>query len=384
MISTRVLSLAALCVASSPAFALDQGDYSFNGFGTLGLTHLGGADESHGYGISGQTTDHWRGDQLSKLGGQFQYGISNTLGLTAQATAKPQQDEWKANLEWLYLSWKATDKLVLRAGRLGGTTYMYSDTLNIGFTNPWIRLPDEVYSQVQITNYEGADFIYTEPFSFGSLTVQASGGVAKNRKIFVLDELYDVDYDNFFAANATLAVNDFGSLRVSYAEADVTSDNRAMVGTPFGMIDQTLVTLDHTHSTFTSVGYQYDNGVWISSDEWTRRTIGDGSSPVEAMYFMGGRRFGDFLAHVTYGQMKDDFGRETSWTYGLNYNVSPTVVLKGEFKRVDTHGGTTGVFVKNAQETVDDALFAQSSGAIGNPSRNFDGDIFSIGVDFVF
>jgi len=383
MISTRVLSLAALCVASSPAFALDQGDYRFNGFGTLGVTHLGGADDSHGYGVTGQTTDHWRGDQLSKLGGQLQYGITNTVGLTAQALIKPQQDEWKGNLEWLYLSWQATDKLKFRAGRLGGTAYMYSDTLNVGYTNPWIRLPDEVYSQVQVTNYEGADFIYTEPLSFGSLTVQMSGGAANNRKLFVLDQLYDADYKNYFAANATLAVNDFGSLRISYAETDVTSNDHAVVSTPFGMVDQTLIKLDNTHTAFTSVGYQYDNGVWVSSDELTHRTIAT-ASPVDAMYFMGGRRFGDFLAHVTYGQMKDDSGRENSWTYGLNYSVTPTVVVKGEFKRVETHGGTTGVFVKNAQETANNILFAQSAGAFGTPSRNFDGNIISIGVDFVF
>lgn len=383
MISTRVLSLAALCVASSPAFALDQGDYRLNGFGTLGVTHLGGADDSHGYGITGQTTDHWRGDQLSKLGGQVQYGITNTVGLTAQAIIKPQQDEWQGNLEWLYLSWQATDKLKFRAGRLGATAYMYSDTLNVGFTNPWIRLPDEVYSQVQISNYEGTDFIYTEPLSFGSLTVQMSGGVANNRKLFILDKLYDVDYKHYFSANATLAVNDFGSLRISYTEADVTSNDHAVVSTPFGMVDQTLVNLDRTHATFTSLGYQYDNGVWVSSDELTHRST-DGSSPVDAMYFMAGRRFGDFLAHVTYGQMKDDTGHENSWTYGLNYNVSPSVVLKGEFKRVDTHGGTSGAFIKTPQETVNNILFAQSAGALGTPSRNFEGDIISIGVDFVF
>ncbi|KAA8554013.1 MULTISPECIES: hypothetical protein [Pseudomonas] len=383
MISTRVLSIAALCVASSPAFALDQGDYRFNGFGTLGVTHLGGADDSHGYGITGQTTDHWRGDQLSKLGGQLQYGITDTVGLTAQAIIKPQQDEWQGNLEWLYLSWQATDKLKFRVGRLGGSTYMYSETLNVGYTNPWIRLPDEVYSQVQISNYEGADFIYTEPLSFGSLTVQVSGGVANNRKLFILDKLYDADYKNYFAANATLAVNDFGSLRISYAETDVTSNDRAVVSTPFGMVDQTIIELDSTHTAFTSLGYQYDNGVWVSSDELTHRTVA-GASPVDAMYFMGGRRFGDFLAHVTYGQMKDDSGHESSWTYGLNYNVTPSVVVKGEFKRVDTHGGTSGVFIKTPQETVNNILFAQSSGAFGNPSRNFDGDIFSIGVDFVF
>lgn len=50
--------------------------------------------------MSGQTTDSWRGDQLSKFGAQLTYGLTDTLGVTLQATAKPLQDEWQANLEW--------------------------------------------------------------------------------------------------------------------------------------------------------------------------------------------------------------------------------------------------------------------------------------------
>lgn len=57
----RALGIAGL-IATTPAMALDQGDYQFNGFGTAGLTHLGGEDKGRSFGISGQTTDAWRGD----------------------------------------------------------------------------------------------------------------------------------------------------------------------------------------------------------------------------------------------------------------------------------------------------------------------------------
>jgi len=55
----------AICLASTSAFALDQGEYRFNGFGTAAISRVGGVDDAKGYGISGQTTDSWRGDQLS-------------------------------------------------------------------------------------------------------------------------------------------------------------------------------------------------------------------------------------------------------------------------------------------------------------------------------
>ena len=65
-------------------------------------------------------------------------------------------------------------------------------------------------------------------------------------------------------------------------------------------------------------------------------------------------------------------------TYGLNYSFSPTVTLKGEYKRVDTSQGdeALGVFQADAQQTLNNA-FGQS---YGTP----DADIFSVGVDFIF
>lgn len=98
MFKARLLPLA-ICLAAAPAFALEQGEHRFNTFGTVGITHLGGEDDGRSYGITGQTTDSWRGDQLSKFGAQIQYGLTDTVGITAQVTAKPAQDDWQANIE---------------------------------------------------------------------------------------------------------------------------------------------------------------------------------------------------------------------------------------------------------------------------------------------
>ncbi|AMM02876.1 MULTISPECIES: hypothetical protein [Pseudomonas] len=382
----RALGIAGL-IATTPAMALDQGDYQFNGFGTAGLTHLGGEDKGRSFGISGQTTDAWRGDQLSRLGGQLQYGLTDTLGVTVQGTLKPEQDTWKGNLEWAYLSWKATEGLTVRVGRLRLPIYMYSETLDVGVTHPWLRLPDEVYSQVQLSNYEGADALYTVTTGIGSVTFQVAGGQAANRNLFAMDDLYDIDYKKIFAANVSLETYDFGTLRLGYAEADIDTNLSASVVAPGGSPTQVdFLSLNRKKGGFASIGYQYDNGTWVSSNEWTsNNTEGDQQGSIDAFYLMGGRRFGDALLHLTYAQLDEDAGRQSSWTYGMNYNLAPNLVLKGEYKRVDTRGnGYRGTFVQNAQETFDHAVFAASNGTAGTPSRNYDGDIVSVGVDFVF
>ncbi|WP_374381378.1 hypothetical protein [Pseudomonas fluvialis] len=384
MMKMKLLPLA-ICLASAPVFALEQGEYRLNYFGTVGITHLGGEDQGRSYGVSGQTTDSWRGDQLSKFGAQLTYGLTDTLGVTLQATAKPLQDEWQANLEWAYLSWQANDQLMVRAGRLRSPVYMYSESLDVGFSYPWLRLPDEVYSQVQLSNYEGADVVYTLPLSYGSVTFQVAAGQAKNRDYFAYDDLFSIDYGKLFGANVSLATNDYGTFRVGYVEADISTTIDGMVnafGTPTYL---QLLELKKDKGKFTSIGYQYDNGTWLTANEWTTRvTENDNNASIDSFYLMGGRRFGDFLAHVTYAQLDENEGRQNSWTLGLNYNIAPTVVLKTEYKRVDTSGGYDGVFVRGKQELYENELFERSGGLAGVPARNYDGDIISVGVDFVF
>ena len=389
MTALRVAGLAAVCLVATPAFALEQGEHRFNGFGTVGFTHLGGEDDGRSYGIQGQTNDSWRGDQLSKFGAQLSYGITDTLGVTVQGTAKAQQDEWKANLEWAYLSLQANDQLMLRAGRLRSPVYMYSESLDVGYSYPWLRLPDEVYSQVQVANYEGIDAVYTVPLSYGSVTFQIAGGQAKNRDYYAYDEQFDIDYGKLFGASVGLATNDFGTLRIGYVEADIKTDITGTVdATDIGLgVNQplSLLNLNKEKGKFTSIGYQYDNGTWISSNEWTSRLIeNDGMEAIDSFYLMGGRRFGDFLPHVTYAQLDDNGGRQSSWTLGLNYQATPTVVVKGEYKRVDTKNGLDGVFTRSAQEVFDNEVNGRFGGAVGAPARNYDGDIVSVGVDFVF
>jgi len=375
MTAVRVISLAAACLAAAPAFALEQGEHRFNGFGTVGVTHLGGEEDGRSYGIQGQTNDSWRGDQLSKFGAQLQYGLTDTIGATIQLTAKAEKDDWQANLEWAYLSWQADQNLMLRAGRLRTPVFMYSETLDVGYSYPWLRLPDEVYSLVYLTSYEGVDAIYSLPLSYGSVSFQLAAGQAKNDDTYVYDEDFEMDYENLFGANVSLATNDFGTFRIGYVEADLSADFRVSITGVAQPIP--LLQLDETKGKFTSIGHQYDNGTWVSSNEWVSRSIeNDDSGSSDAFYLMGGRRFGDFLAHATYAQLDDDAGRQSSWTYGLNYNLMPTVTLKGEYKRVDTSGGYDGLFVRNALEVIGNAR--------GVPARNFDGEIISVGVDFVF
>jgi hypothetical protein len=385
--SKRHLLGLAVCLASLPALAVEQGEYQFNGFGTLGVTHMGGESDLD-YGMQGQTNDGWRGDQLSKLAVQLRYGITDTLSVTGQLGTKPVQDSWEAGPGNLYLAWEASDNLTLRGGRLGTPIYMYSETLNVGFSYPWLRLPEEVYSLVQLTSHDGGDVLYNRSTDIGTLSFQVAGGQAIKRDHYALDDMQELDYRDVFAANLALSTDNFGTFRVGYAEADLQITLDETITNVFGAQEKVQFNaLDAQKGKFSSLGHQYDNGTWLSAAEAVKLTIEqDDDAETNAFYIMGGRRFGDYLAHLTYGQLDESSGRQVSMTYGLNYNITPTVTLKGEYKRVDTSQGdeSIGVFKANAQQSYDNGAYQKFNGVVGAPLGTHDADIFSVGVDFIF
>lgn len=386
MRKVHLLSLA-IAMASSTAYAVEQGEFVYHGFGTVGITHMGGEDELN-YGMQGQTNDKWRGDQLSKLAVQMQYGITDTVSFTGQLGTKAQQDSWEAGPGAVYLAWQTNDNMTLRGGRLATPVYMYSETLQVGFSYPWLRLPEEVYSLVQISNHDGADMLYNRSTPLGAMSFQLSGGTAIKRDHYAVDDMQELDYRDVFATNLALSTDNFGTFRIGYAEADLKISVNETITNVFGAPQEVnFRELDGNKGKFSSFGHQYDNGVWLSAAEAVKLQVeSDEEAETNAFYLMGGRRFGDFLAHVTYGQLDEPSGRQVSMTYGLNYSFSPTVTLKGEFKRVDTSQGnqSDGVYEANAQQAYDNAAFQRTNGTFGTPLGNPDGDIISVGVDFIF
>ncbi|SDT90281.1 hypothetical protein [Halopseudomonas salegens] len=386
MTMIRMVGLAA-CLAATPIFALEQGEYRFNGFGTVGFNHLGGEEEGTGFGVEGQTKTSWRGDELSKLGGQSSYGITDDLSATLQVLARAKHDSWEVMPEWAYLAYQANDNLTLRAGRMGTNFYMYSETLNVGFTYPWLSLPTEVYGQVQLTNAEGVDLIYSHTTPYGQLVFQAAAGQAKNRDLYLYDTMQDFDYEDRMSASLQLATNRFGDFRIGYSEANVTLEASEPVtvftGTGFGpgTVD---VSSDGLKGKYTSIGHRFDNGTYLTSSEITKLVIeNDGSKEALAYYVMGGRRFGDYLGHLTFAERKSGGLSQDSWTVGMNYSLLPNATLKGEYKRVSADAGY-GSFDNSFQDIYDAGLHQATGGALGQPLEKRDADIVSVGIDFVF
>jgi hypothetical protein len=83
-------------------------------------------------------------------------------------------------LTWAFLSWRPTNDLLFRGGRLRVPFYLHSETTDIGETFDFARLPVEVYPVSTIANIDGLSGNKTWNFDVGELTLSGYVGELTN------------------------------------------------------------------------------------------------------------------------------------------------------------------------------------------------------------
>jgi porin-like protein len=319
--SPRILALACLAaaLAATAARADDRAPpmFSFSGYGTLGVVHSdeSGADYlADAFKPSGPgATRAWSADVDSRIAGQVNANFTSRLSGVVQVISQQRYDNsYRPTIEWANLKYQVTPDFSVRAGRIVLPVYMVTDSRRIGYANPWVRPPVEVYSLVPVTSNDGVDMSYRLGFGEFTNTLQATvgrsdskfpalpgiaGGTAKVRSLTAVVDTID---------------RGFGSLRLSYGRARLTIDafdplfDAVRLFGPQGdaLIDKYAV--DDKQVTFVGVGASYDPGKWFAMGEWahfdTRSVIGAKS----AWYLSGGYRFGKATPYVTYARNKGD------------------------------------------------------------------------------
>ena len=140
---------------------------------------------------------------------EVSHSITSVFQLTAQAVSRGAKNG-TADLEWLYASYKLTDKVTLQAGRQRLPMFYYSDAQDIGFALPWTHLPTWLYGW-QAVNYDGASMRYQDQFGGWSAIASLLGGtnttkIADTGKFTAtgLQSVTNVNWTNILGADLTL------------------------------------------------------------------------------------------------------------------------------------------------------------------------------------
>jgi len=281
------------------------------------------------------------------------------LSAVVQVVSEYQSDgTYKPQLEWANLKYQITPDADLRVGRIALPTFMYSDSVNVGYALPYIRIPLEIYFQLPITNSDGLDGSYR--FHVGGTTTTVQAFVGR------FDSEVPQGHYNAHKLHGLAATLEDDALTVHLSYQELHYD--------FGQGGVELDTDDR--QSVLSVGATYDPGKWYAQGEWVRAPD-DQLGVYCGGYLFGGYRLDKLTAYLGYARIymtrpgsydiPSIIDQRTS-TLGLRWDFARHVDAKLQLDRTVLHGG------------LDSSFLNQQPGF--NPRGTV--DILSLAVDFVW
>jgi hypothetical protein len=418
--------ITASCLSGHQSFALDtlKPNYSFNGFSTLSAIY---SDEDQADFVSSWLlqpngaghTSQWHAGVDTKLGGQVNAQFNERLSAVLQVVVERQEDNaWAPAIEWANIRYRLNDNVSLRLGRTVLATFMVSDTRLVGYANPWIRGPQELYQIVPITNIDGVDVIYTRDFGDWRNTLQMtfgqtnqdliSDGELRARNSFLLSNSLEYDYATFRLAYLTAhldldtpesnaLINAYNYLSDTLALTSGLEEAAAQASTipgRYALIDAPIEVY--------SAGLRLEPNNWLFIAEWALVTEANALSKAEAWYATLGYRLDSVTPYLTLAEVNGDTPREPGVsTSGMPLPLATTTNAMNtglnQFLSGASHAQksiTLGIrwdFISNAAlklqyQHID--FDEKSAGRLANVQPNFEPgnrvNTFSAAIDFVF
>ena len=409
MMVLKSLRLAPLALAALAATAQAQSDgnsmFTFSGFGTVGLAKTS-TDEAD-FVISGQpggATKKWSADVDTKLGVQVGAKFSSMFSATVQVMSKQNGDgNYQPEFEWAFAKAQFNPALSMRVGRMGGPFFAVSDFRDVGYANTWLRPPQDVYGQVPVSHFDGADLSYQTALGSSTLSLQLYGG--KSSAVF---EGVDVHMKSMAGFNATAELDGGFTLRLGHVQGKLSVDSTTLAGlvtllraTPFAAVGEQLAAVDKKAS-FTGVGLAWDHGDWLANFEYTMRRTDTYVPDTDGWYLTLGHRFGKFTPYLTVSELKqkdnnvnntipagvkipsppapfpiadlkavvdktlyDQSNQQKTVALGLRWDAYRNVAVKAQYERITPTGP---------------GLFANPQATFGSGKVS----VYSVAVDFVF
>lgn len=308
--------LAAMATMQAQAGALDDGNLSISGFGTVGVAQSNSDNAQFvRYNQSEGVADSPRIGLDTNLGLQATYKMNDWLSGTVQVlTRRGPQGNFGTDVTWGFLKAKINDEVSVRVGRVVVPTFLISDYQNVGYANTMMRPPIELYAQNPIENSDGADINFQRAFGDLNFTAQAFVGVSRG-KLFVSSGSGSVATYRAPAAGISVS-GEYGPfvVRAAHARADMEIDDIASLNTlsstltavGFGKLASDLNFKDGKKIAFTSVGMTMDWNNIVLQTEYAQRRA---KEPVyladtNSWYAMAGYRVGKFVPYYAHSTVK--------------------------------------------------------------------------------
>lgn len=290
--------------------------FRVNGFMHAGVAVAGhDGDLNHGLDVQSNSSVV---DSDPSFEGQTLLGVQMTMKANDKVEAVTQLvgrggQAFEVQMEWAYLRYQLSESWTLRAGRLRSPFFALSEYLEVSYAQPWVRPPTEVYSN-NIANFNGFDLAYRKRLGevntssrifYGSRRSEVIGFDLKLHNL--MGFRFDMDYRNLnlFMSVSRATMN----LRPRTAQDPMNlayqlSSRLGAVGLNLPSLggDQ-YITEDDAKTTFTAIGFTYDDGLWNITSEARQLTVGGVYQDDAAHYVSFARRFGKWMPYLLYSRI---------------------------------------------------------------------------------
>ncbi len=117
----------------------------------------------------------------SVLGAQVDLRFNAQWAATVQGKVAPSMgndNKWGVNTAWAFLSWRPDNDWLLRAGKQRLPLYLNSESVDVGQTYDFARLPQDFYGLMPSNEFTGAYASRNWVLDAGELTLDVYGGEA--------------------------------------------------------------------------------------------------------------------------------------------------------------------------------------------------------------
>ncbi len=286
-----LIAAAVMSAMSTSALA----ELRINGFANLVAGKANTEDATMGY------SDNINFSQQSNFALQVSADINDKVSATAQLIARGEND-YDVDMEWAYLTYEVSNELSVSAGRLRMPLFMYSASLDVGYSYHWITPPDAVYS-VPFDRIDGTQITYSDYNQFFDYSVQLAVGNSENEFVSYGQQSY-IKNDDIVTLVGKLNKDNL-TLRGVFARGTGTLEIEG-VTTAIQGINQispelaSLLEAKDDRGEFYGLGFSYDNAEWFVMGEYTVVEIEDSFYPKETnSYISAGFRSGKYTPFVS-------------------------------------------------------------------------------------
>lgn len=340
---------------------------SFSAYGTFGGTFTSNGNYQYYH-----TSTEFKGASNdfdaaldSRIGAQAQVDVGSNVSVVVQELAEQRgSTPFSLGTEWAFIQYIPTPDVKLRLGRVALSSFLFTDTRNVGYAQPWLEAPNEVYYSEPYTNLDGGQGLWHLNAGPVGLDLQGEYGISSlESDVAGVPVQLNAKYMWNVSAAAT-----YQSLLLRIAETKVVTE----VSLPLSATN-TLNVLNA--DSFLSVGAQYDDGRALVLAEWTKRTepifpqLGVPIAEAKQWYVGAGFHYMKLTPMLIYGKFNSTTslvtppGNMGTVSASLRYDVLANVALKFQISRPE---------VSNSDYFID-PNYASSQRV----------NVYSLGADFV-